>query len=207
MGPLNRTVAGLVLAAGQGRRYGGPKALVELGGRLLVDRAVGVLTDGGCGPVTVVLGASADEVVRRADLGGTRTVLNAAWATGMGSSLRAGLAALAETDADAAVVLLVDTPGIGAAAVRRLAGYAAPDAVAVATYDGRRGHPVVLGRQHWAEVARLAEGDAGARPFLLARPELVTPVPCEDIADGADVDVPADLPEGASAADRGHRPR
>jgi nicotine blue oxidoreductase len=188
------TVAGLVLAAGEGRRYGRPKALVELGGRLLVERAVGALTEGGCGPVTVVLGASADEVVRRADLDGTRTVLNPAWATGMGSSLRAGLAALTAGHADAALVLLVDTPGIGAAAVRRLAGYAAADVVAVATYDGRRGHPVLLGRQHWAEVARLADGDAGARPFLAAHPGLVTPVPCEDIADGTDVDVPADLP-------------
>jgi CTP:molybdopterin cytidylyltransferase MocA len=191
---MTPAVAGLVLAAGEGRRYGRPKALVELGGRLLVDRAIGVLTEGGCDPVIVVLGASADEVVRRAELVGTRTVLNPAWSTGMGSSLRAGLAALASTQVDAALVLLVDTPGIGAGAVRRLARYAAPDAVAVGTYDGRRGHPVLLGRQHWAEVAGLAEGDAGARPFMVAHPELVRPVPCEDIADGVDVDVPADLP-------------
>jgi nicotine blue oxidoreductase len=191
---MTAAVAGLVLAAGEGRRYGGPKALVELGGRLLVERAVGVLTEGGCAPVTVVLGASADEVARRADLTGTRTVLNPEWPTGMGSSLRVGLAALASGHADAAVVLLVDTPGIGAAAVRRLAAYAAPDAIAVATYGGRPGHPVLLGRRHWAEVARLAEGDAGARAYLVAHPELVTPVPCEDIADGTDVDVPADLP-------------
>jgi nicotine blue oxidoreductase len=192
---MNRAVAGLLLAAGEGRRYGRPKALVELGGRLLVDRAVGVLTEGGCGPVTVVLGASAEEVVRHADLDGTRTVLNPAWRTGMGSSLRVGLAALAESRADAVVVLLVDTPGIGAAAVRRLAGYAGPDALAVATYSGRRGHPVLLGRQHWAEVARLAEGDAGARAFLEAHAQVVTQVPCEDIADGVDVDVPEDLPD------------
>ena len=198
---MTGAVAGLVLAAGEGRRYGRPKALVELGGRLLVEHAVRALTEGGCGPVTVVLGASADEVVRRADLDGTRTVLNPGWATGMGSSLRVGLAALATGHADAAVVLLVDTPGIGAEAVRRLAGLGAPDAVAVATYGGRRGHPVLLGRRHWAEVARLAAGDAGARPFLAAHPELITPVPCEDIADGTDIDVPADLPAAAPAPD------
>ncbi|HEV7823780.1 MAG TPA: nucleotidyltransferase family protein [Mycobacteriales bacterium] len=191
---MSGPVAGLLLAAGQGRRYGLPKALVPLGGRLLVDRAAAALTDGGCAPTVVVLGASAAEVVARARLDGVRAVVNSDWPTGMGSSLRAGLSALAGTDAVAAVVLLVDTPGIGAEAVRRLASYAAPDAVAVGTYDGRRGHPVLLGRDHWAEVGRRAEGDAGARPFLAAHPELVREVPCEDVADGVDVDVPADLP-------------
>jgi CTP:molybdopterin cytidylyltransferase MocA len=189
-------VAGLLLAAGEGRRFGTPKALVPLGGRLLVDRAAGVLAEAGCVPVTVVLGARADEVVTAAHLDGTHTVLNPAWATGMGSSLRVGLSALGSSHADTVVVLLVDTPGVGAEAVRRLASFAAPDAVVVATYGGRRGHPVLLGRRHWAEVSRLADGDAGAREFLAAHPDLVREVPCEDIADGTDVDVPADLPAG-----------
>jgi CTP:molybdopterin cytidylyltransferase MocA len=186
--------AGLLLAAGQGRRYGRPKALVELGGRLLVERAAAALTEGGCAPAVVVLGASSAQVVARARLDGVQAVVNGDWPTGMGSSLRAGLSALTGSDAVAAVVLLVDTPGIGAEAVRRLASYAAADAVAVGTYDGRRGHPVLLGRDHWAEAGRLAEADAGARAFLAAHPDLVREVPCEDIADGVDVDVPADLP-------------
>ena len=167
---------------------------MSLGDRLLVDRAAAALTDGGCAPTVAVLGASAAEVVARARLDGVRAVVNADWPTGMGSSLRAGLAALADTGTVAAVVLLVDTPGIGAEAVRRLASYAAPEAVAVGTYGGRRGHPVLLGRDHWDEVAARAEGDAGARPFLAAHPDLVREVPCEDVADGLDVDVPADLP-------------
>jgi CTP:molybdopterin cytidylyltransferase MocA len=187
-------VAGLLLAAGEGRRYGGPKALVELDGRLLVERATEVLTAGGCSPVTVVLGARAEEVVTRAGLDGTRTVFNAGWSSGMGSSLRVGLAALATTRAEAVVVLLVDTPGIGPEAVRRLAAGGSADSLAVATYGGRPGHPVLLGRDHWTGVARLAEGDTGARPYLAAHPELVRQVPCDDIATGADVDVPADLP-------------
>jgi CTP:molybdopterin cytidylyltransferase MocA len=189
-----RSVAGLVLAAGEGRRYGQPKALVELDGQLLVERAVRTLEDGGCSPVTVVIGAAADEVLGRADLTGAHTVGNPDWPTGMGSSLRAGLAALASSDVDAVIVMLVDTPGVGAAAVRRLAAYAESAAVAVATYGDRRGHPVLLGRDHWVEVGRLAVGDSGARPFLAAHPELVRLVPCEDVADGEDVDVPTDLP-------------
>ena len=187
-------VAGLLLAAGEGRRYGTPKALVELDGRLLVERAAEVLTAGGCVPVTVVLGAGAEEVVTRAGLDGTRTVLNPAWSSGMGSSLRVGLAALATSHAEAVVVMLVDTPDIGPDAVRRLASHASAAALAIATYGGRPGHPVLLGRDHWREVARLAEGDTGARPYLAAHPELVRGVPCDDLAGGADVDVPADLP-------------
>jgi CTP:molybdopterin cytidylyltransferase MocA len=180
------TAAGLLLAAGAGRRYGMPKALVRRDGRLLVERAAATLHDGGCAPVVVVLGAAAERV--RAATSLRHVVVNPDWATGMGSSLRAGLAALAATDAEAAVVLLVDQPGITAAAVRRLAALSAPDALAMAGYAGRRGHPVLLGRDHWAGVAALATGDVGARPYLSAHPVRI--VPCADVADDRDVDTP-----------------
>lgn len=173
-----------------------PKALVDLRGRLLVDRAACVLRDGGCAPVLVVLGAAADEVIRRADLDGAQVVDNADWASGMASSLRAGLAALADTSAVAAVVLPVDVPGVPAAAVGRvLAAAAAGPAAALvaATYAGRQGHPVLLGRAHWAGVMATARGDAGARDYLRAHD--VEAVPCDDIGVGTDVDVPGDLPE------------
>lgn len=181
-------VAGLLLAAGAGRRYGMPKALVQHGSRRFVERAAETLRHGGSSPVVVVLGAAADEVRARADLGDATVVVNPDWAAGMGSSLRAGLAALRAAEVDAAVVLLVDTPGVTPAAVARIAGLAAPDALAVATYRGERGHPVLLGRAHWAGVAESAVGDVGARPYL-TRHE-VRQVPCEDIASGEDVDRP-----------------
>ncbi len=183
-------VAGLVLAAGAGRRYGGPKALVEVGGRLLVERALGTLREGGCGPLVVVLGAGAAEVTARAELSGAVAVVNEGWPTGMGSSLRAGLAALGGTGAEAVVVLLVDTPGVTPAAVRRVMAHAAPEALAGATYGGQPGHPVLLGRAHWAGVAESAVGDVGARRYLSAHADLVLPVPCEDVADGTDLDEP-----------------
>jgi predicted DNA-binding transcriptional regulator YafY/CTP:molybdopterin cytidylyltransferase MocA len=186
--------AGLLLAAGGGRRYGMPKALVEVDGRLLVERGVATLRGGGCDPVLVVLGAAADEVRARADLGDAILVDNPAWADGMGSSLRAGLAALAGTGtgttAAAVAVLLVDTPGITPEAVRRVAARAAPRVLAVATYHGRQGHPVLIGRDHWAGVAELAVGDTGARPYLAEHRTEVTRVPCDDVADGADMDHP-----------------
>lgn len=185
-GPVR--VAGLLLAAGEGRRFGMPKALAEVGGRLLVERALGTLRDGGCDPVVVVLGASAAEVRTRASLPGAVLVDNPDWATGMGSSLRAGLAAAGGLDVDAVAVLLVDTPGITPAAVRRVGSRSAPGALAMATYGGEPGHPVLLGRDHWAGVADLAQGDAGARRYLNKHPDLVSQIPCEDVADGTDMD-------------------
>jgi CTP:molybdopterin cytidylyltransferase MocA len=184
------SVAGLVLAAGGGRRYGGPKALVRHEGSLLVERAVRTVRDGGCSRIVVVLGAAADEVRATADLGDATIVENENWKTGMGSSLKAGLEALAETDVDSVVVLLVDTPGITAEAVRRVTAESARDGLATATYGNRRGHPVLLGRDHWTGVALLATADIGARAYLSARSGSVRTVPCEDISDDADMDIP-----------------
>ena len=182
----------MLLAAGGGRRYGMPKALVRHQGRLFVEHAAQVLHDAGCAPVVVVLGAAAAEVRATAVLPGSSLVDNPEWTNGMGSSLRAGLAAIGQSDAKAVVILPVDTPGVTAAAVRRLAALAEPDALARATYDGKPGHPVLIGRARWADVAASATGDAGARDYLAVHPPRT--VPCEDVAAGADVDRPEDLP-------------
>jgi len=169
-----------------------PKALVRHRGGLFVEQAADVLHSGGCAPVVIVLGALADDVRTTAILSGSSLVDNPDWATGMGSSLRVGLAALEPTDCDAVVVLPVDTPGVTPAAVARFVALVSADVLARATYDGAPGHPVLIGRSRWADVAALAEGDEGARPYLARHP--ATTVPCEDIATGADVDTPADLP-------------
>jgi CTP:molybdopterin cytidylyltransferase MocA len=191
----DRPVAALVLAAGGGRRYGMPKALVEYEGSLLVERAVRTAT-AVCDPVLVVLGARAVDVWRSADLGGATVLANEDWESGMASSLRTGLDGLRGWPAgglggkriDAALVLLVDMPGMTPAALARMAEHAAPGALAVPTYDGVRGHPVLLGREHWAGVADSATGDEGARRYLAAHE--VTEVDCTGLADPVDLDVP-----------------
>ena len=183
------TVAAVVLAAGGGRRYGMPKALVELGGSLLVERAVRTAA-AACDPVLVVLGAQAVDVWQRADLDGATVLANRDWETGMASSLRTGLDGLRGWPGavDAALVTLVDMPGMTPAALAAVAAHAAPDALAVATYDGVRGHPVLLGRGHWAGVVQTATGDEGARRYLADHD--VVAVDCTGLADPTDLDVP-----------------
>lgn len=181
------SIAGLLLAAGEGRRLGQPKALVHVGDRRLVDLGVDLMRAGGCAPVVVVLGAAVT------DVSDARVVVNADWQRGMGSSLRAGLAAMPE-HADAVVVALVDQPLVGAEAVRRLlAAYATGARAAVATYGGAPRNPVLLDRSVWAEVAALAEGDTGARGWLRAHAEQVTPVPCDGTGEPTDIDTEDDL--------------
>src|SRR3954454_11791437 len=120
-----------------------PKALVEYDGSLLVERAVRTAR-AVCDPVLVVLGARAVDVWRQADLDGATVLANKDWETGMASSLRTGLKGLRGWPArvEAALVTLVDMPGMTPEALAHVAGYAAPDALAVAAYDGVRGHPV-----------------------------------------------------------------
>lgn len=196
------TTAGLVLAAGAGRRMGGPKALVELAGVPLLARAVSLLRDGGCDEVVVVVGAAGEAVARRAEALGCAAVQADGWEEGMSASLRAGLGALSDGPHDACVVALVDQPLLGAEAVRRLV---AADAVAaVATYGGAPRNPVLLRREVWAEVAAAATGDAGARTWLRAHPDRVTAVPCDGTGSPVDLDTPADL--AALAAGHDDRP-
>ncbi|WP_034269169.1 nucleotidyltransferase family protein [Haloechinothrix halophila] len=181
------TVAGVLLAAGEGSRLGRPKALVELGGTSLVARGVEMLAQAGCAPVHVVTGAADVE------LPGVTLVANPDWRTGMASSLLAGLASL-PADVDAVVLALVDQPLIGPDAVRRLiAAYRDGALAVVATYDGRQRNPVLLRRDLWAAAADAAHDDVGARAYLRAHPDVVTEVECGDIADPADIDTAADL--------------
>lgn len=157
-----------------------------------VLRALAALA--GCDPITVVVGARADEVTPLLPVT-VLVVRNDDFPVGMGSSLRAGLLNLAarpdDGDVGAVVVMLVDLPDVGAAVVRRLVAAATgpmPAALVRAGYGGRPGHPVLLGRDHWSGVLDSATGDQGARAYLAAHQ--VTLVECGDLATGTDVDRP-----------------
>jgi CTP:molybdopterin cytidylyltransferase MocA len=187
---------GLVLAAGEGRRMGGPKALLrDESGTPWVVRTVRVLQQGGVDDVVVVVGAAADEVRAVLLAENVRVVAADDWSEGMGASLRAGLRRLVGLDdVTAALVCVVDTPGLNAAVVGRVAALAGPDVLARATYDATPGHPVLLGSAHFGALLDVAGGDAGARDYLSRRGTRA--VECADLADGTDVDAPEDLPPG-----------
>jgi molybdenum cofactor cytidylyltransferase len=174
--------AGLVLAAGEGRRFGGPKQLARVGGRPVLERALDALRD--VRPRIVVLGARAEEVRAAADLRDARVVLCDDWEEGMAASLRCGIAALG--DVDAAVVLLADQPFVTAEAVAAVlaAAEGGHDAVR-ATYAGIPGHPVLLGRALLSRAAEL-RGDVGFRAVL--EEAEVLGVEAGHLGDPADID-------------------
>lgn len=194
MGPA----AALILAAGAGRRMGRPKATVPLGGRTLLERAVAVAGDAGCDPILAVL--------RPGVLGpeGVLPAVNPDPDRGMGSSLRVGLDAAASLpgEVDRLVVLLVDMPGVAAAAVRRVAEAIGPDApLAMASYASGRAHPVAARRDHWAPIRESIpdDEDRGARRYLAQHADLLRLVDCADLVEPTDIDTAEDL---ARALDR-----
>ncbi len=181
------TTTGLLLAAGAGRRMGTPKALVE---DWLV-RATEALAE--CDQVVVVLGAAAEQARPLLDAHQVTIVVAPDWADGMGASLAAGLHHLLHGEARRCLVTLVDLPDVAAPVVRRLLDRPDTEEVlARAVYGGRPGHPVLLGRAHWAGVIATATGDRGARDYLAAH--RVDLVECGDLATGQDVDEPPGPP-------------
>jgi CTP:molybdopterin cytidylyltransferase MocA len=193
---VTRNVVGVVLAAGEGRRFGGPKALAGFEGKTLLEHAVCVLEDGGCRPVLVVLGASADEVLEKCALTDAVVIVNEEWSKGMGGSLRLALAEARRRNDEAVLVLPVDQPAVTPALVERLLSAWHGGAVAaVASYGGEGRTPVVIDGSLWHRVEESAVGDQGARELLRSNPELVTLVPCDDVGDPSDIDTPGDLPK------------
>ncbi len=188
-----RTLAGVVLAAGSGTRTGEPiaKPLLELRRRPLVSWALDAIRAGALSPVVLVVGHQAEAVGAVAPPG-VEVVVSTDWQRGIAHSLRAALGALSGRPAvDAVCIGLADQPLVGAEAYRRVAAaYDDGAELAVATYGGVRGNPVMLRRARWGEAMRL-EGDEGARVLLRRHP--VAEVPCDGTGDPTDVDTLDDL--------------
>lgn len=181
------TVAALVLCAGSGSRFAGdvPKLLAPARGRPLVLWAVSTALEAGLDETIVVTGA----VDLSAVLPDGLTLLsNESWSEGQATSLGVGVDWCARQGHEAAVVGLGDQPGLTVEAWRALAA-PAPTPIAVATYRGRRGHPVRLAADVWPLLP--TSGDQGARRLLEARPELITEIPSQ--GDPRDIDSREDL--------------
>ena len=193
--PAGPAIAAVVLAAGQSRRMGGPnKLLIEVGGKTMVRRAVEAALSARCSPVVVVTGHMRQQV--EAALAGlpVRLVDNPAFAEGLSTSLKAGIEALPETT-DAAVVCLGDMPRVNGRLITALIAAYNPTegrAIVVPTHGGKRGNPVLWGREFFAEMRDLA-GDVGAKGLIGRHDEELAEVEMGDDASLIDVDTPEAL--------------
>ena len=184
-------IGGVVLAAGEGKRFGGCKQVARLDGRPLLEHAVrAMLAVPAISPVVVVLGAHADAVKTEVDLGGADVVVCEDWADGQSASLKAGVAALGEVEA--AVITLGDQPFITPEVIAGILDQRGRHLAVRATYDSRPGHPVLLERRLLDHVAEL-EGDIGARRLLVG--PHVWPWECGRLCDPTDIDTPERLQE------------
>ncbi|QCQ17353.1 nucleotidyltransferase family protein [Microbacterium sp. RG1] len=179
-------VAGLVLAAGAGRRFGSPKALARTpDGHSWLALAVGALRDAGCLPIYVAVGASLDQVLPLVPADAEPVPVPDP-TQGMSASLRAGLDAAQDSDAVAVAIITVDTPDLPAAAVQRVTAAVDAASLVQAVYGERPGHPVVIGRDHWPALAASVVGDRGARDYLRAHG--AERIDCADLWAGEDRD-------------------
>ena len=184
-------VAAVVLAAGQGLRFGSQKLLAPLGDRPLLQHALDAVNGSSLSPIVLVLGADADAVAAGVRVGRARLVRNPDHVTGQASSLKVGLRSL--DTSDAAVVVLGDQPNVTAAlldalvAAQRSSGAPA----VVCAQDGRRSPPTLLHRDLWQEVDGL-RGDTGAREVLAHHPDVAVFEVADILARLDDVDTPAD---------------
>jgi molybdenum cofactor cytidylyltransferase len=157
-------IGGIVLAAGDSKRFGGVKQVAKLDGRPLLEHAIRAMLDvPSISPVVVVLGAFADEIRAQVDLSGTDVVVCDRWADGQSASLQAGVAALG--DVEAAVITLGDQPFITPEVIAGVLDHRGRHLAVRATYDGIPGHPVLLERRLLDHVGEL-DGDVGARTLL-----------------------------------------
>ena len=190
-------IAAVVLAAGQSRRMGSAnKLLAEVDGAAMLQRALGAARASQAASVLVVTGHERERIEAAVD---APTVHNPDFADGLSTSLAAGIAALPE-DIDGAVVLLGDMPFVSAAHIDRLIAAFNPlegRSICVPTFNGKRGNPVLWGRELFAEIGGVS-GDVGAKHLIGANGDLLVEVPMPDEGVLLDVDTPASLTEARS---------
>jgi molybdenum cofactor cytidylyltransferase len=194
---MKTPTAGIILAAGESKRFGAPKQLLRLGGRLLIERVLAAALASNLDRVLLVLGCE-HEPVRRALAAWTvhpkcRVLVNPDYRDGMSTSLKAGVLRI-QDGFPAAMFLLADQPLVDAPFINRLlARFAEADkSICVPTHDGVRGNPALFASDFYPAILELA-GDRGARDLIAAHPDRVLTVEIPDPAVFLDIDRPEDV--------------
>ena len=192
------STAALILAAGESKRFGEPKQLVEWGGKTLLEYVVEQVSGWPqVDSVYVVLGAKAERIMERADLSAVTVIENFEWTEGVASSLRAGLDTLiGDRAAERALIVLADQPTVPGEVIPLLleARRRSRRPVVIPRYRFVRGHPVLVDRSVWPRLVAGLEGDQGARNLFLSHPEWVEEVLIGDRLP-RDIDTREDLDE------------
>jgi molybdenum cofactor cytidylyltransferase len=185
-------IAGLVLAAGLGRRMGSVKPLINIDGAPSLGRVLATLDASGIRCVAVVLGKDVERIRREVDLTGRRVVLNPSPERGMASSLALGLSAL-PAEAEGVVIVHADMPFLQPATVRAVLRLAAEAEIAAPCWQGVRGFPVFFRRSQWDGLRASLHGDTGGRDFIRRHADRLRTVEVEDPGCVRDIDRPGDL--------------
>lgn len=186
-------LSAILLAAGESRRMGSPKALLHYQGQTFVERICTAFLTAGVDELIVVLGARAEDIARALPVHPVlRTVVNSRYAQGQLSSLMVGMGALSP-ESEAAVVSLVDHPMVSSATIKAVIDSfrTAPIPIVIASYQGKRGHPVLFSSHVYGEILA-APLDQGAKVVVRKDPGRVREIPLDDPGILADIDTPED---------------
>jgi molybdenum cofactor cytidylyltransferase len=189
-----QNIAAIVLAAGASTRLGQPKQLIEFKGETLIRRAANAVIDAGCDPVLVVTGCESERVVRELDGTAAHPIHNPHWPSGIGSSLRAGIAALQSShpQIEAVVIVVCDQPYMNADIIRLLIDtwHRGGKSIAACSYAGTLGTPCCFGYGKFLDLSTIPD-NCGAKLVLTASPNDVTTIQWPQ--GSIDLDRPEDL--------------
>jgi molybdenum cofactor cytidylyltransferase len=189
-----RPLAAMILSGGESRRMGAPKALVPYRGKTFVEHLIEVTRHPRVGLTRIVVGAHADEIRERLAAHTREIVVNADWAKGQLSSIQAGMHSLPQGTTDGMILCPVDHPIVSAELVARLIQEfdASGKSIALPTYHGRRGHPLIFRAKLYEELLA-ASAEVGARQVVWAHENDTCHVPTEEEGVVLNINDPAAL--------------
>ena len=189
---MHPMLSAILLAAGESKRMGEPKQLMPLGSSTMVEQAIDNLLNSAVNEVIVVLGYKAEEITKTIAAKPVKIIVNPNYRQGMSTSIIAGLI-LVDRQAQAVMLALGDQPSVDSQTINQLIEefYNHDKGIAVPTYQGRRGHPIIFDIKYKPKLLEL-KGDIGGRQIIQQHPDDVLEVAVDSESVIADIDTRAD---------------